>query len=120
VSRKLIWTVVVVGVLLAVALGTAYYWTAWTAARAAAISVVLGEDTDLGPSDPSWGQPLGHVARNDVVVQTEAGWLEPSTHQTLYFVLKNVRTPGAPSVELGVDLQLTARGWEVIGYGTHD
>jgi hypothetical protein len=99
-------------------LGGLYYWSAWSAARGAAVSIVTGSPTSLGTVDQSWSEGLGHPGPRDLTVHTVGGWFRLSREQAIDFDLRNSRKPELGPTRLGVDLEFTVTGWRVIGYGT--
>ena len=107
---------VVAAVLVVGVLGAVYYRTAWVAARDAAVSVVSGSETSLGPSVAQWGAPLGGPQASDVVVTTQPGWFALSPELSFEFLLT---TPGRPGVQvpLGVSVDFSGTHWRLVGYG---
>jgi len=115
-------TTLVAAAVLASALASAsvcYYWSAWQVAQAAAIAIVAGDEIpSFGPADPTYRLQLGSPARDTVEVSTDPGWLALSRSLPFNFTVRNTKSLSIPAVQFGVDVELTPRGWVVIGYGS--
>lgn len=112
--------VVTVGVLLVLALLSAYFVTAYRAAREQAVSVALsGPMPGPGLADSSWGVRLGEPSVGSLAIAS-AGIPQATslTSVRFTFILSNSAGPQVPTLPVFVTVELTLHGWVVTGDGT--
>jgi hypothetical protein len=97
---------------LAAAVG-AYYYSAWSTARAAALAKASGAAPAL-VDDPAQSLSIA-VSHDQLRVRTGSGWFQPSDNLAFPFAVTDSSTHR--SVYLAVDVKLTARGWRVVRVG---
>ncbi len=103
-------------VFVVVALVTVYYYSAWSAARAAALADAAS-DSRVFVTDPA--RPFaGGVPASELRVQTGSGWFQPSNR--LAFPFRVFDSSTQRSIDLAVDVELTPRGWQVVRVGNLD
>ncbi len=103
------------GLLLAIGLMSTYYLTAWRVAHAEAVSLGTGGTVVL---DAPWSSQLGYPDSDDLIVQSRGGWFGSARRLSFAFDLRNEDKPEIPVVSISVDVELSARGWRVIGAGS--
>lgn len=106
--------------LLCAALTVGCYLSGWYRARAAATSIALGQELPtLGPADPEYRRRLQFPTSDELLVHMVVDDLTPEMSTALSFkmILENSRDASIPLVPVGVEVELTIRGWQVVGYG---
>ncbi|MDR3685977.1 MAG: hypothetical protein P4L93_03310 [Coriobacteriia bacterium] len=108
--------VILVLLLVALVVGV-FFATAWFAARAAAVSTVINEPAPgTGLADLSWYDRLGGPGPNDIGVAVASPPQFVTPFELVFpLVLTNTANQQIDPLAVQVTLQLSARGWILVG-----
>jgi hypothetical protein len=109
--------VIVIVLVLAGVIGTAYFASAWFAVRATAASIVSDEPPPgPGLADTSWYDRLGGPGPGelDIAAASPPGIVTP-LELVFPLVLTNNANQKIAALSVRVAVRLTPRGWELVG-----